>query len=184
MVGNRARTIVDLMVENNYKIMAEIGVLKSAMLKKVGLLDVDNQIEEYWAIDCWALQPDNPPYSVTPIDYWDMLYKRACSFMTLYKSVKVLRMDSREAAKMFEEKRDRHYFKDGYFDLVFIDANHNKEEVLKDIEAWLPLIKKGGIICGHDYPSSQWLGVQEAVDEYFGVENVELHPGVVWLVRV
>jgi len=35
-------------------------------------------------------------------------------------------------------------------DLVFIDGSHDYGEVRKDIEKWLPKIKKGGIICGHD----------------------------------
>jgi hypothetical protein len=50
------------------------------------------------------------------------------------------------------------------FDLVFIDAAHDYESVRDDINAWLPLVKPGGIICGHDY-CQEWPGVVEAVNE-------------------
>lgn len=36
-------------------------------------------------------------------------------------------------------------------DLVFLDAAHDYASVAADIEAWLPKVRKGGILCGHDY---------------------------------
>lgn len=56
-------------------------------------------------------------------------------------------------------------FSDLFFDLVFIDANHTYEYVKADVEAWLPKIKKGGTIAGHDYGLEG--GVKQAVDELF-----------------
>jgi len=55
---------------------------------------------------------------------------------------------------------------DASLDFVFIDAAHDYENVKKDIEAWLPKMKSGGIISGHDYFFSQ--GVRRAVHEILG----------------
>ena len=41
-------------------------------------------------------------------------------------------------------------FEDKSLDFVYIDANHSYSYVKEDILAWLPKVKKGGIIGGHD----------------------------------
>jgi len=56
--------------------------------------------------------------------------------------------------------------KDGILDFVFIDADHRYEFVKADILAWLPKIKNGGIIAGHDYIPT-YSGVMQAADEIF-----------------
>lgn len=38
----------------------------------------------------------------------------------------------------------------GKLDFVFIDDGHAYEDVCLDIRCWYPLVKQGGIICGHD----------------------------------
>lgn len=52
------------------------------------------------------------------------------------------------------------YFPDQYFDVVFIDAEHTYDAVKADIEAWLPKVKLGGTLMGHDW---LWADVQSAV---------------------
>ena len=36
-------------------------------------------------------------------------------------------------------------------DAIYIDANHTYEAAKQDIELWYPKVRKGGMICGHDY---------------------------------
>jgi predicted O-methyltransferase YrrM len=74
-----------------------------------------------------------------------------------------LRMSSRNAAELLKKQG----VKAG---MVFIDAGHTYEEAKQDIKAWLPLVMKGGIICGHDYYhiSDMWPEVRQAVDDLFG----------------
>jgi hypothetical protein len=36
-------------------------------------------------------------------------------------------------------------------DLFFLDGRHQNPEDIDAINYFLPLIKKGGILCGHDY---------------------------------
>ena len=70
-------------------------------------------------------------------------------------NIKIVKLDSVSASKMF---------KDNSVDFVYIDGNHSYKFVLKDIESWLPKIKEGGVLCGHDYKKD----VLEAVTDLFG----------------
>jgi hypothetical protein len=45
---------------------------------------------------------------------------------------------------------------------VFIDAAHDYDSVLADLNAWLPKVKDGGIFAGHDIDSPD---VQRALDD-------------------
>ena len=72
------------------------------------------------------------------------------------------------------------HFEDGSVDFVFIDADHTYESVVKDINAWLPKVKKGGMISGHDYLNP--CGVKQAVDELIG--KVTITKGGVWYKKV
>lgn len=58
-------------------------------------------------------------------------------------------------------------FEDESVDFVFIDADHSYEGCLRDITAWFPKVKQGGVIAGHDYYNNASCGVKQAVDEYF-----------------
>lgn len=60
------------------------------------------------------------------------------------------------------------YFDDQSLDFVFIDASHEYEDVKNDIIAWLPKVKKGGILAGHDYyENSTFSDVSKVVKEIF-----------------
>lgn len=58
-------------------------------------------------------------------------------------------------------------YKDQSLDFVFIDGSHKYEDVVKDVKAWLPKIKKGGILAGHDYHYT-WPDVVKAVNDVLG----------------
>ena len=54
------------------------------------------------------------------------------------------------------------------FDIIFIDADHTYEGVMKDLNNYFGLVKEGGIFCGHDYAHE---GVKLAVDKFFSSKN-------------
>lgn len=57
-------------------------------------------------------------------------------------------------------------FEDNSCDVVFIDMDHSYKSVVEDINTWLPKIKHGGFLAGHDYDKG-WPGVIKAVNEKF-----------------
>lgn len=74
-----------------------------------------------------------------------------------------IELPSVEAAKRFVDRS---------LDIVYIDAGHLYEQVLADIKAWKPKVKKGGILCGHDYGHGQNPGVKRAVDKLLPIIHV------------
>lgn len=86
----------------------------------------------------------------------------------------LLREESVLAAKMFDPKS---------LDFVYIDAAHDREAVLKDLKAWYPKVKKGGLLCGHDFldmPADQpgnvfgEFGVRSAVMDFAKDHNLKV----------
>lgn len=77
-----------------------------------------------------------------------------------------LRMDTVEAAAQFQ---------DNSVDLVWIDTTQDYDMVLAEIKAWLPKVKSGGWIGGHDYTSAPQ-SVGAAVHATFG-NNFKMHTG-------
>ncbi len=74
--------------------------------------------------------------------------------------LQVLRMTSAEASAMIA---------DGSIGLPYIDADHFYASVVADIRGWLPKVKPGGWIGGHDYDDERWRPeVNRAVDEILG----------------
>jgi hypothetical protein len=93
---------------------------------------------------------------------------------------KPFRISSYEGAKLY---------KDNSLDFVFIDANHSYEPLKQDIQVWLPKIKKGGIISGHDYIPHEhgaFPEVIKAVQEMFKLSDIKvLQPDQhIWYVEI
>jgi len=57
-------------------------------------------------------------------------------------------------------------FSDRSFDFIYIDACHIYEAVRWDLEHYLPKLRAGGLLCGHDYFEHPVFGVVKAVDEF------------------
>lgn len=47
---------------------------------------------------------------------------------------------------------------DGSLDFVYIDGNHRYEQVVADLAAWVPKVRAGGIVAGHDYRKDKGRG--------------------------
>lgn len=98
------------------------------------------------AVDTWEgsvehLDPSSPFYEPL-LKHKDGLYNHFLqNIEPLKQVVRPIRMNSFEASQTY---------KDSSVDFVFIDASHDYENVVKDIQAWLPKIKRSGVLAGHD----------------------------------
>jgi len=84
-----------------------------------------------------------------------------------FKNIKILQMTSKEAAKWIDNKS---------MDFVYIDAVHKIEAVRDDINRWIPKIRTGGYIGGHDF-CGFWGEVVDAVLETVGVPDARFVDG-------
>lgn len=69
-------------------------------------------------------------------------------------------------------------------DFVYIDGNHNYENVKQDIELYYDKVKSGGIIGGHDFGTEK-LGVSKAVMEFATRKNLKLNGKILdwWMIK-
>lgn len=66
-------------------------------------------------------------------------------------------------------------------DMLYVDADHDYAPTKANIEAWLPHVREGGIIAGHDY-DPQFPGTIKAVNEMFP-DGVNVESQVWWTVK-
>jgi len=127
---------------------------KSSSFMAVEIANSNKNIE-FYCVDTWMGSSEHK--GMKEIDF---LYETFIQNMKpLEKYYVPIRKPSIEAANQFQ---------DHSLDFVFIDASHEYEDVKNDIKAWLPKVKKNGILAGHDYyigENDYHLGVKKAVDE-------------------
>ena len=150
--------LLDLIKElgdNSNKTMIEIGsfvgestVLFAQSFKEV--IAIDPFLEGY---------DDKDPTSY--LFEFDNVYQTYLDRITVYSNIQTIVDTSDNAVKELVGKQ---------FDFVYIDGLHTYEGVKTDIINYLPLVKTGGVIGGHDYTKQipHLVGVYNAVNEIFG----------------
>lgn len=147
---------VEYFKERGFTTGAEIGVFEgdyTEVLAKSGMT--------IYGIDPW-LDYDGYVYGWNQKKL-DERYEKTLERLKPYPNAHIIRETSMEAVKQFG---------DNSLDFVYIDANHRFKYIAEDLCEWSPKIKKGGVICGHDYApfKHRFLGggcqVKEVVDAF------------------
>lgn len=131
-----------------------------------------------YAIDHWLGSKDSWMEETAKKEDVYSIFKSTMFKFDLWGIVRPMVMTSESAARIF---------KDGILDLVFIDADHSYGSIKQDIELWLPKVKAGGILCGHDCEGyyTQYTEVQKKtfgdgnIEFVYIAKNVGIHPGVI-----
>jgi len=100
-------------------------------------------------------------------------FKRNIADAHVDDMIEIIEGDSAESAANFPDQS---------CDVIFIDAAHDYDSVVKDITAWKSKVKPNGIFSGHDYPCDE---VKKAVDEYAAADGCEINQiGRVWIKNI
>lgn len=154
----------------NGKIMVEIGCFLGVSTetflqfnpKKLYAIDIWGLNESY--IDCDWLPSGRPDFQLIEQSFRTMAEN--------YDGVEIIKNFSKYASFGFHNKS---------VDFVYIDGEHKHDAVVEDIQSWLPKIKCGGYIAGHD----GWCGhVIQAVEKTLNSPNIVLFSDTSWLVKV
>lgn len=64
---------------------------------------------------------------------------------------------------------------DQSLDFAFIDADHSYRATLEDLHTWAPKVRRGGLLCGHDYGTNpgRHIEVERAVLEYTAAHGID-----------
>ncbi|MEI8017949.1 MAG: class I SAM-dependent methyltransferase [Schlesneria sp.] len=92
-------------------------------------------------------------------------------FRAVYSGIKRLREDLRIEVVRLDTSEASRLVPDASVDVVYFDADHSREGLAKDLSAWIPKVKLGGLFCGHDY-NEGFPGVIELVDELFPAREI------------
>jgi len=147
---------------------AEVGVQKGEFSKVI--------LEEWNCSGLFLIDPwkDHPEYSsdvgaVSNNEHEENLKETLNNVKKYGDKVEIIRDFSINASEEFS---------DGGLDFVFLDARHDAEGIREDIEHWWPLVRKGGILAGHDYANydepKNLIEVKKVVDEVLIDVNVTL----------
>ena len=159
--------IPDLIKKHKLQRTCEVGMAFGTQSLKILK---DTQVKEHYGVDPYTPYENDPMSTYGPNQFvWDILYHRVSQrFEPFNKSCQRwthVRKPSVEAAQQFE---------DGYFDLVYLDANHHYEFVKQDLIAWWSKVRPGGFLLGDDYMTYGWPGVTRAVNEFVKKHNLDL----------
>ena len=132
-----------------------------------------------YAIDTWEGTAGTSLESMARDEDIYAVFQENMIALGLWDRIRPMQVASQTAVKAFEDES---------LDMVFIDADHRYEFVKSDIEAWLPKVKVGGILTGHD--AERFYGgltdnQRGIVDRFIGDDyfygkanpNYGLHPG-------
>lgn len=127
-----------------------------------------------YAVDTWVGPPDGLGQAYIYVDAGDVHAEFVRNLTPEIRAgvVVPLRMNSLQGAAEIARRHGT-----GCLDFAFIDADHRYPAVHADILAYLPLMRPGGILAGHDY-SERFPGVQQAVDEL--LPGAVKGPGSIW----
>jgi GT2 family glycosyltransferase len=144
----------------------ELGVWKGKSMS--GILDIAARNRcHIFAVDLWY-DYDGNSLTQRRAGQGRQIFEQNIALLGHSDRVTVIEEDSAEAAR---------HFQDGSVDCIFVDGDHSHAGVVRDLRAWLPKLKPGGVLFGHDYIWHE--GVRTGLAEVLGDQFKQLE-GSLW----
>lgn len=157
--------VLNIFKSRNIKTVVEVGAWVGNWSVFIGELLPENG--KIFAVDHWLGSPEHHNPGSTELALLPKLYQQFLSNVIrkeMTNKVVPVRMDSLSAAKKFRRLKIK-------ADMIYIDAGHDYDSVLKDITAWYPILKSDGIFCGDDWNLD---GVPYAVKDYAAAHGLKV----------
>lgn len=159
--GSRWHELGHLLNDLGCKKAVELGVYKGKFTVALAKRAPNMKI---YGVDAWSYYDGYDDY--TKYDIENEAQKETIRKTQDKPSVQLIKGWSTDVVKQFE---------DNSLDYIFIDANHQFEFVVEDLKAWVPKVKEGGIVMGHDYfhMSKLNFGVVPAVNGWVETHHIK-----------
>jgi predicted O-methyltransferase YrrM len=151
-------------IASKSKTIVEIGSWMGRSTMAIAL----NTQGKVYAVDTWKGSNEQEHSKILQTHDENWLLNQFKQNTKSVSNIIPIQLNSRDAVTRLSDKK---------FDMIFLDASHDYENVYADIKSWKPLLSSHGIICGHDYDDG-WPGVKQAVNELIPSFTVV---GAIWI---
>ena len=162
-----------VLVENCFKPdfeMVEVGSFQGVSTQLFALFT-----KTVYSVDCYDYKV--PPTGRIPehdqlfVDAEKLFLERTSHIDNIIK----IKKTSIDASKDFENNS---------LDAVYIDAEHDYDSILSDVQTWKNKIKNGGVLCGHDWDHNHATDIQNILEQENLLNDLTVYPDSSWSVII
>ena len=158
-------------------VFVEIGSWKGHSASIIGAA-IKEKGGHLYCVDHWKGNEATENVDLIDGDNIYRIFEHNMKSLELWDTITPIKKDSLTASKDFDN---------GSIDFLFLDADHRYEPFTRDLHAWYPKMKRGGIMCGHDceqFYSNLTEAGKRLIDnslyaDYVEQQEVSCHPGII-----
>lgn len=141
----KCHLLVHLCNRHDLTSVAEVGVFGGNLTNRV--MALCPTVVNYYCVDPWEVYCESYDRPASAREkqqsFWEEMHQKVLDISKKYTPrVNIIRAPSHTGANSIKDKS---------LDFVYIDAIHDRKNMLLDIKSWLPKIKRWGFIGGHDF---------------------------------
>lgn len=170
------REVVDSTSNDNRSLFVELGFLFGKSTLFMGNeIKKSRKLIKFFSVDLFSIKNAsqaffdlNEKQKVCPVELTEHLCKVGSTDGHIGLAREIVSLsDSRDYIQIIPGKAQDlvHLFEDNSIDFLFIDTLHTYEDTLTMLKAFIPKVRKGGTLAGHDCLADRYPGLVQAVQE-------------------